>query len=179
MAKTSEISNKTFFRRSFRGYKKKDVDEYIARTEQEFQIKEEDHQTRIALLVQENEHAAQMIKALQEEQGRLHDDNVEYKRQLKESKSTIQTLYDRLDILGSETDRLQNSLNEFRKNAIHNEPSAEEWKQRALTAEETIRKMAEAELKANEERENAQHIRLPFGKKAYLDLSLHKDDKSV
>ena len=88
-------------------------------------------------------------------------------------------LYDRLDMLGNETDRLQNLLNEFKKNAVHNEPSAEEWKQRALTAEETVRKMAEAELKANEERESAQHIRLPFGKKAYLDLSLHKDDKSV
>ena len=88
-------------------------------------------------------------------------------------------LYDRLDLIGSETERLQNTLNDMRKSADNRDPSAEEWKQRALTAEDTVRRMAEAEVKANTARENAHHIRMPFGKKAYLDMTFHKNDKDI
>ena len=47
------------------------------------------------------------------------------------------------------------------------------------TAEDTVRRFAEAELKENKEYESAQHFRVPIGKKAYLDLTLRKDDKNV
>jgi hypothetical protein len=48
-----------------------------------------------------------------------------------------------------------------------------------LVAEDTVRRFAEAELKENKEYESAQHFRVPIGKKAYLDLTLRKDDKNV
>ena len=179
MSKASENTTSATFRRAFRGYKKKNVDEYIARLEQEHAVAEENYQGRIALLVQENEHAAQMLRALQEEKERLLSDCDEYRKQLKDSSSTVQMLYDRLDLLGSETERLQNTVNELKKNAPNTDLSSEDWKQRALTAEETVRRFAEAEMKADAEREHAHHIRLPFGKKAYLDMTLRKDDKNV
>ena len=176
MAKRSNNPAQPAFRRSFRGYKRKEVDEYILHTEQEYAVKEEDYKTRTTLLVQENEHAAQLIQMLREEQARLIDDNDEYKRQLKDSKSTIQTLYDRLDALGQETEELQAALHRMKKHAVGNDPDVEEWKQRALVAEETVRRMADAEMQAQNERDNTQHIRLPFGKKAHLDLTIHKKE---
>lgn len=183
MEKTSENTPRVTFHRAFRGYKKREVEEYLARTEQEYAVALENYQGRIALLTQENEHVAQLLRTLQQEHDRLLSDNEEYRRQLKDSGTTVQSLYERLDLLGEETERLQNALNELKKNANdRNDPAAREWKERALIAEETIRRMAEAELRANDngaERDNAHHIRLPFGKKAYLDMTVRKDDKSV
>lgn len=179
MARASENSPRKIFHRAFRGYKRKEVEEYILRLEQENAATQADQLGRITLLVQENEHAAQMLHALQDEHERLLADNEEYKKQLKESSATVQMLYDRLNQIGSETERLQDALNDFKKNASDHDPTADEWKQRALTAEETVRRLAEAELNANAERENAHHIRLPFGKKAYLDMTLHKNDKDI
>lgn len=178
MKKTSENKAHSLFRRTFRGYKKREVEEYIAHIEQERAITEENYQSRIALLVQENEHAAQMLKALQEDKERLLSDAEEYKLQLKTHAETVQTLYERLDLLGMETERLQNTLADLKKKT-NDDPTISEWKQRALTAEDTVRRLAEAELQEDRERENSHHIRLPFGKKAYLDLTLCKDDKSV
>jgi len=171
MSKTAEQTARMSFRRAFRGYKKREVEEYIARMEQEHAVADENARGRIALLTQENEHVAQMLRTLKEENDRLAADNEEYRKQLKDSGATIQTLYERLDLLSAETDRLQNSLNELKRFANSDDPSATEWKERALTAEETVRRFAEAELRANAERENARHIRLPIGKKAYLDMT--------
>ncbi len=179
MARASENSTAKKFHRAFRGYKRKEVEEYILHLEQEHAATEADQLGRITLLVQENEHAAQMLRALQEEHERLLADNEEYRKQLKESASTVQMLYDRLDLIGSETERLQNMLNDMKKNASDNDLSAEEWKQRALTAEDTVRRLAEAEVNTNAAREHSHHIRLPFGKKAHLDMTLHKNDKEV
>lgn len=179
MSKTSEQSARLTFRRAFRGYKKREVEEYIARLEQEHAVAAENAQGRIALLTQENEHVAQMLRTLKEENDRLVADNEEYRKQLKDSGATIQTLYERLDLLSAEADRLQNTLEELKRASNASDPSAQDWKERALTAEETVRRLAEAELRANAERENARHIRLPIGKKAYLDMTLHKDDTSV
>lgn len=177
MSKKTESSEKLTFRRSFRGYKRKEVEEHIARMEQEYALAAENAQGRIALLTQENEYVNQMLQTLKEENERLAADNEEYRKQLKEQGATVQTLYERIDLLSAEADRLQNSLNDLKRTADSAEPSAAEWKARALTAEETVRRLAEAELRANAERENARHIRLPFGKKSYLDMTLHhKDD---
>ena len=179
MAKASENSSYVVFHRAFRGYKRREVEEYIARTTQEHAIADEDYRSRIALLVRENEQAAQLLRSMQEDKERLISDSDEYKRQLKEQGETIRTLYERLDLLGSETERLQNTLTEIKKSMDQNAPSVEEWKERALAAEETVRKFAEAELKEDKEYDSAQHFRVPIGKKAYLDLTLRKDDKNV
>lgn len=179
MANTLEKTNGIDFRRGFRGYKRKEVEEYISRMMQEHAIADENYRERIALLVRESEQASQLLRTLQEDKERLLSDCDEYKKQLKEQGEIIQTLYERLDLLGSETERLQNTLAEIKRGIDQNAPSAEEWKERALAAEETVRRFAEAELKENKEYENAQHFRVPIGKKAYLDLTLRKDDKSV
>ena len=167
------------FRRVLGGYKKKDVDGFLAQTEQECAIIEDNYEQRIALLVQENEQAAQMIRILQETEARLSSDNEEYRKQLKENKSTLQTLNGRLESLSREAEQLQAELKRLRKTVKVNEPDAEEWKQRALAAEETVRKFAEAEIQANAERENGHHIRVPLGKKSYLDFKLRKDVKNI
>lgn len=179
MGNTSENSTRVSFHRGFRGYKKREVEEYIGRITQERAIAEENYRERIELLVRENEQAAQMLRALQEDKSRLVSDADEYKKQLKAQGETIETLYERLDLLGSETERLQNALADLKKTADQNAPSTDEWKKRALTAEETVRRLAENELKEEREHDSAQHFRVPIGKKAYLDLTLRKDDKSV
>ena len=172
-------SSSVVFHRAFRGYKKREVEEYISRMTQEHAIADENYRERIALLMRESEQAAKLLRTLQEDKDRLLSDSDEYKRQLKEQGETIQTLYERLDLLGSETERLQNTLAEIKKSMDQNAPSVEEWKERALAAEETVRRLAEAELKEDKEYDSAQHFRVPIGKKAYLDLTLRKDDKSV
>ena len=86
--------HKPKFRRALGGYKKKDVDEFLLRTEQECDLFEDNYEKRIALLVQENEQAAQMIRILQENEARLSSDNEEYRKQLKDNKSMLQTLAD-------------------------------------------------------------------------------------
>ena len=48
-----------------------------------------------------------------------------------------------------------------------------------MIAEETVRRIAENEMKENTEYDSAPHFRVPIGKKAYLDLTLRKNDKSV
>lgn len=179
MGNTSEKSTRKLFHRGFRGYKKREVEEYIARLTQERAIAEDNYRERIELLVRENEQAAQMLRNMQDDKNRLLSDADEYKKQLKSQGETIETLYERLDLLGSETERLQNALADLKKNLDQNTPSAEDWKQRALTAEETVRRFAENELKEEREHDSAQHFRVPIGKKAYLDLTLRKDDKSV
>lgn len=179
MANKVENSTCVVFRRGFRGYKKREVEEYISRMTQENAIAEENYRERIALLVRESEQAAQLLQTLQADKDRLLSDCDEYKKQLKEQGETIHTLNERLDLLGSETERLQNSLAAFMREIDQNAPSAEEWKERALVAEDTVRRFAEAELKENKEYESAQHFRVPIGKKAYLDLTLRKDDKNV
>jgi DivIVA domain-containing protein len=171
--------HKPKFRRVLGGYKKKDVDEFLLRTEQECDLFEDNYEKRIALLVQENEQAAQMIRILQENEARLSSDNEEYRKQLKDNKSMLQTLTGRLDSLGKEAEQLQAELKRLRKTVNSGEPDTEEWKQRALSAEETVRKFAEAELQANAERENGHHIRVPLGKKSYLDFKFRKDAKNI
>ena len=178
MPNTMNFLYKPKFRRVLGGYKKKDVNEFIAHAEQEYALIEDNYETRIALLVQENEQAAQTIRIFQEAEARLSSDNEEYRRQLKDSKSMLQTLYARLDVLGQETEQLQDELQRLKRTVNVGEPNEEEWKQRALDAEETVRQLAEAELQANAERENSHHIRLPLGKKLYLDMKLHKDDEN-
>jgi chromosome segregation ATPase len=177
----NELKNSTcvVFHRGFRGYKKREVEEYISRITQEHAIADDNYRERIALLVRESEQAAQLLRTLQDDKTRLLSDCDEYKKQLKEQSETISTLYERLDLLGSETERLQNTLAEIKKGIDQTAPSAEEWKERALAAEETVRRLAEAELKENKEKDGSQHFRVPIGKKAYLDLTLRKDDKSV
>ena len=178
MGKNKENSAYIVFHRRFRGYKKKEVDEYISHMVHERAESEENYRVRIELLMRENEQSAQLVRTLQEDKDRLLADSTEYKRQLKEQGETVQTLYERLDLLGSETERLQNTLAELKKD-IGNDPSADEWKERALKAEEAVRRFAEKELKEEREYDSAQHFRVPFGKKAYLDLTLRKDDKNI
>jgi cell division septum initiation protein DivIVA len=108
MASKVENSTCVVFRRGFRGYKKREVEEYISRMTQENAIAEENYRERIALLVRESEQAAQLLQALQADKDRLLSDCDEYKKQLKEQGETIHTLNERLDLLGSETERLQN-----------------------------------------------------------------------
>lgn len=179
MAKTSGKVPHLAFRRAFRGYKRREVEEYVARLEQERASSEAYYQERVSLLVQESEHTAASLRESQEEQQRLVEDNEEYRRQLKESLETIQTLYERLDLLGMETERLQTSLNELKRKVKPHDPSVEQWKERALVAEDTLRRMAEAEIASDAEPEDARSFRMPLGKKAYLDLTLHKKDKNV
>lgn len=179
MAKTLGNSSNKTFHRAFRGYRKKEVEAYLAQIAQERAIAEADCDGRIALLVQETEHASQMLRNLQEEKESLLAANEEYKKQLKESTATVQMLYDRLDLLGSETEQLQLAFKNLKRSTANNDLSAEEWKQRALTAEETVRRFAAAEVNANAERDRAHHIRLPFGKKAYLNMTFRKDYKDI
>ena len=178
MEKNNENSAYTVFHRGFRGYKKKEVDEYISHMNDERAQAEENYRARIDLLMRENEQSASLLRSLQEDKERLLSDSDEYKRQLKEQGETIQTLYDRLDLLGEETERLQNILAQIKRER-GNEPTADEWKERAMVAKETVRRLAENELREDMEYDNTQHFRVPFGKKAYLDLTLRKNNKSV
>ena len=179
MANKQENSSYIVFHRSFRGYKKKEVDESILRMMQDRAIAEENYKARIELLIQENEQAAQLLQTLQDDKNRLLADNGDCKKRLKEQGETIRTLYERLDLLGAETERLQNMLADMKNSMAQETPSADEWRERALTAEETIRRLAESELKENKEKEyeNEHRFRFPIGKKAYLDLTLRKEDQ--
>lgn len=176
MADKQENLSYIEFHRSFRGYKKKEVEESILRMMQERAIAEENYRARIELLVQENEQAAKLLQTLQDDKNRLLADNSDCKRQLKEQGETIRNLYERLDLLGAETEQLQNMLADMKKSMAQETPSAEEWRERALTAEETVRRLAEKELKENKEYDTTQHFRFSIGKKAYLDLILRKED---
>ena len=176
MANKQENSSYVVFHRAFRGYKKKEVEESIARMIQERAVAEENYQTRIDLLVRENGQAAKLLQLLQDDKDRLLADNGDCKRQLKEQGETIRALYERLDVLGTETERLQNTLAEMKKNVAQETPSAEEWKERALIAEETIRRFAENELKESQENDNSHHFHFSIGKKAHLDLILRKKE---
>ena len=166
------------FHRGFRGYKKKEVDEYLSHVHCEHAAAEENYRTRIELLMRENEQSAQLLRVLQEDKERLLSDSNEYKKQLKEQGETIRTLYERLDLLGEETERLQNALSQMKKD-LGNDTATSEWRERAMIAEETVRRIAENEMKENTEYDSTQHFRVPIGKKAYLDLTLRKNDKSV
>ena len=179
MSNHAENASYQAFRRGFRGYKRKEVDEYISYMMHERTVVEDNYRARIELLVRENEQAANLLRTLQDDKVRLLADNGECKRQLKEQGETIQTLYERLDLLGSEMERLQNKLAELKKSIRDEAPSNEEWRERALAAEETVRHMAENEWKENKAHDGAQHFRVPIGKKAYLDLTFRKDDKSI
>ncbi len=179
MAKKTDKARRLSFRRRLWGYKKKDVEEYIGRLEEERAGFEKNNQERIGLLVAENEHAAQIISALQADKDMMLSDQEIYRKQLKEQGETITTLYERLDLLGAETERLQNELNDIKQTGDQNDTTVQAWKQRALTAEETVRRLAQAEIKADREYDNAKHFRFPIGKKAYLDLTLHKDDIDI
>ena len=74
MANKVENSTCVVFRRGFRGYKKREVEEYISRMTQENAIAEENYRERIALLVRESEQAAQLLQALQADKDRLLSD---------------------------------------------------------------------------------------------------------
>lgn len=165
MAKVSESKTKLPFRKSFFGYKKRDVKAYIARIEEERAIAEENYLSRITLLVQENEHAAQTLQALQVDRDHLASDNDEYKRQLKDSAETVRILYERLDLLGEETESLQRELTDLKKTANTNDPTIDEWKARALTAEETVRRLAETELQTETEQKIPKRTRFSFWRK--------------
>lgn len=169
MAKASEPKKKFPFRRSLFGYKKRDVTEYVTRMKQEHATAEANYRERIALLVQESEHAAQALQALQVDRDHLVSDNNEYKRQLKDSAETVRVLYERLDLLGEETESLQRELSDLKKTVNLNDPTLDEWKARALTAEETVRRLAESELRIETERKIPKPSRFAFWKKSTSD----------
>ena len=164
--KANDLNKKTF-KRSLFGYNRKSVNEYIWVREQEHAAYAADSQSRLELLTQENERVAQALAELQEKYDTLLANDTEYRKQLKESREGTQTLQKRLELVTTENEVLQSELRNAKKTLSNqNDSSLEEWKQRALQAEEAVRRFAEAELKENgRERDPAPKFRFSFGKK--------------